>query len=231
MKEFLTKYAFVLFGLFALAVSGLSYGIVASAEGADEDRRAGQLQDLEQEYLQRQEQMREESQRAYDEILGTDYTRVSSDEELIRGLLTTALNWDSQSSYDAAREQVMADYEISEDSHFLQTFLPPAEPNTDSRGNEYSYINAAGLNSRLGDFNVEVLSVVQTDYRYLVSVSSESLSDDDMQAASNTSVVLMTIDGEGVISDVSGYAEDADFPRQYSGTGFDEDADSTEGQE
>lgn len=223
MIKFLTKYGFMTFGLLVLAGSALGYGMVDSTV-SDQDRvRAQEIQTLEQAYTSREQELRAESQQVYDNLLGTSNSRVQQDTVIIEDLLSTALSWDSHESYVEARSSVIETYDLRADDHFIQTYLPPAPVNTDGAGNEYRYLDVADLNSRLGEFDVEVLSVTRTEYRYLVSVTAESVSNDDMQASANSSVVLLTIDGEGQITEISGYAEDVDFPRQHSGSGFPEE--------
>lgn len=222
MMKLLTKYGFVIFGLVVLGVSAMSYGFVAASVTDQDEARAQEIQELEQSFTVRQQELREESQQVYDNLLGTDNSRVEQDRAVIQSLLSTALTWDDRASYEDARNSVIEDYDLAADDHFVETYLPPAPVTTDGEGNEYSYLDVAGLNSRLGGFEAEVLSVIRTEYRYLVSVTAESVSNDDMESAANTSVVLLTINADGEISDISGYAEDADFPRRSSGTGFSE---------
>lgn len=221
MIRFLTKYGFTVFGLVVLAVSALGYGMVAGSATDEEQARSQEILALEQRHTAREQELHEESQQVYDNLLGTDHSRVTKDEVIIEKLLKAALTWDSHESYVAARENVIEEYQLSSEADFIETYLPPAPVTTDGAGNEYYGIDAAGLNSRFGSFETEVLSVIKTEYRYLVSVTAESVSNDELGSAANTSVVLVTINGNGKITDISGYAEDADFSRRSSGTGFD----------
>lgn len=226
MTKLLAKYGFMAFGLLVLTVSALSYGGIATTVAADDAARAAEIQELDQRYTSREQELRTESREAYADLLGTEYSRVRRDEQIIEELLAAALTWEGHEEYVAAREEVIEEFDLSSDQHFIQTYLPPAPMTTDGEGNEFYALDVANggapLNSRLGGFSADVLSVVRTEYRYLVSVTAESLSNDEMEAAGNTSVVLITIDGDAQITEISGYAEDVDAPRRNSGTGFTE---------
>lgn len=226
--QFIRKYGFIIVSVAALVVTALGYGAISANLKNEQSARDHELHERERELTARERQLLDESQQAYDELLGTDHGRIARDSEIIEELLDTALTWDDEDSYTLARESVMYHYDLDETSHFVQTYLQESPVNTDAAGNTYSYINAAGLNSKLGGIDTQVLSVVRTDYRYLVSVTAESVSNDGGSTAANTSVVFVTIDGDGDISEISGYAEDVDFPRRSSGAGFQTPAESNE---
>lgn len=81
------------------------------------------------------------------EQLGAGPARIQSDREVIGRLLNTSLTWESNAEYIAARESVMRTYKLPPDSQFMRTFLPRPPMSKDAAGNEYSYIDAAKLNS------------------------------------------------------------------------------------
>ncbi|SMG49713.1 hypothetical protein SAMN06295974_3885, partial [Plantibacter flavus] len=51
-----------------------------------------------------------------------------------------------------------------------------------------------------------VLSVDGLDYRYLVLVDVQAKSSDGLGTAVRVATIFLTVDGDGAISDVSGYA-------------------------
>lgn len=137
---------------------------------------------------------------------GANLERVASDTEIIRALVKGAMTWDSHDSYTSAREKIMAAYGLNDADSFIQSFLPEAPVNRDSEGNEYPYIDAAGLNSRVGDISVSVLNVDGADYSYMALVDVQSTSSDGLGAAVNVATVLIDIAGDGEVLDVSGFA-------------------------
>lgn len=137
---------------------------------------------------------------------GARASRVSSDTLVIDDLAKRTLSWNSNASYSKARASTMRMYGLSEDSSFMKTFLPPAPVNRDSQGNEYPYIDAAGLNSQVGDVTVKLLSVDTLDYSYMALVDVQSSSSDGLGTAVNVATLFVTIDGDGKVSKLSGYA-------------------------
>lgn len=132
--------------------------------------------------------------------------RVATDTQVISDLADRALSWDSDATYRQARSSTMRIYGLAENSVFMESFLPPAPRNTDSRGNVYPYIDAAGLNSHVGDITVRLLEVDGTAYSYMALVDVRADSSDKKGSAVNVATILATVDSSGKISDVSGYA-------------------------
>jgi hypothetical protein len=137
---------------------------------------------------------------------GANAERVAADSDTIGDLLERSLTWTDNASYIEARESTMRVYGLTEDSTFVTSFFPPAPVNLDSQGNEYPYIDAAGLNSQVGDFRVKLLSVDGVDYSYMVLVDVQAKSSDGLGTAVNVSTVFVTIDGAGALTQVTGYA-------------------------
>jgi len=137
---------------------------------------------------------------------GADPARVARDTDTIGELVGQALTWDSQESYNEARASTMRIYGLAEDSTFMTSFLPVAPVNIDSQGNEYPYIDAAGLNSLVGDVQAKLLSVDAVKYSYMALVDVQAESSDGRGVAVNVATVFLTIDGEGALTDVRGFA-------------------------
>lgn len=137
---------------------------------------------------------------------GANSGRVAEDTKAIGKLLDRALTWGSHEEYSEARKSTMRVHNLDEDSAFMKSFLPEAPVSKDSQGNEYPYIDAAGLNSSVGDFRAKVLSVDAVSYRYMVLVDVQGKSSDGLGTAVNVATVFVTIDGEGAMTDISGFA-------------------------
>ncbi len=138
--------------------------------------------------------------------LGARSERVEKDAEEIEAMAAKALTWDSHASYEDARASTMRLYDLSEKSSFIKSFLPEAPVNYDSQGNAYPYIDAAGLNSRIGSTSVKLLEVNGTDYSYMALVDVQAVSSDGLGTAVNVATIFATVDGDGGISELSGFA-------------------------
>jgi len=137
---------------------------------------------------------------------GASAERVASDRDIVVEIAKRALTWDDDATYRDARASTMRSYGLTEDSTFMTSFLPDAPVNRDSQGNEYPYIDAAGLNSTVGDTVVKVLDVDGLDYSYLALVDVQASSSDGLATASSVATIFVTIDGDGAVSDLTGYA-------------------------
>lgn len=206
MAKFWSRYGFptVAAGILAVtAVTGLAITMPANAE----------LEAQKAEIASLTEQLQDASgaaQRAADasvaDLLGGQLDRVEKDSAEIEELADAVFTWSSHEEYEAAREKVERVYGLGEGSDLMEAFLPPAPVTTDSLGNEYYYIDASGLNSSVGEVRTRLLGVDGVDYRYMALVTQLSKSADGGATASNTSVILVTVDGDGGLKDVSGFA-------------------------
>lgn len=147
-----------------------------------------------------------EQQAVVDDVLGTNAARVAQDTEVIREFIGTATTWKNGEEYTSARESLMRKYKLGEDSQFLKVFFPKPISNTDSSGNKFYVVDTEGLNSRLSSIDPKVLGVSGTQYKYMVLADISSSSKDGKASANKTSVIYLTLDGEGLVTDVSGYA-------------------------
>lgn len=137
---------------------------------------------------------------------GANGERIASDTKIVKELAERVLTWDSHASYEEARASTMRAYALGEDSPFMKAFLPPAPVNRDEQGNEYPYIDAAKLNSRVAGTTVKLLSVDGLDYSYLALVDVQSTSSDGAGKASNVATIFVTIDGDAAVTDAAGFA-------------------------
>ena len=139
-------------------------------------------------------------------LSGATSERLELDHATIEELLERALTWSDNAEYTEARAATKRVYDLADDSVFMTSFLPPAPFSVDSKGNQYPYIDAAGLNSKVGGFQPSVLRINGLSYEYMVLVDVRSDSSDGRGAAVNVATVFLTIDGEGGVSDLRGYA-------------------------
>jgi len=131
--------------------------------------------------------------------------RMDSDRSMIGELLHTTFTWDSHASYVSARKTLMSRYGLAENGSYLKAFLPPAPVATDSNGKQYPYIDAAKLNSSLGEFKLTLTHVEGTNYTYLAMVTVDAASGDDTATAARADVVSLTVGADGKPSAVTGW--------------------------
>ncbi|MFK0154239.1 hypothetical protein ACIQVK_19465 [Streptomyces sp. NPDC090493] len=156
--------------------------------------------------------------------MGASRTRLSTDGERIKSLLSMAFTWDSGQSYEAARERLKSRFGLTENETFLKSFMPPSRFNEDSQGRRYYYIDAVGLNSASGgDPDIEVVDVKAGVYTYAVladvEVTSDAVSQNRASEASVTAhwptLLFVTVDAQSKVSNLAGVP--ASGEARYSG--------------
>lgn len=206
MTTFIKRNGFVVLTLVLFLVMLLIYGATGAGHDRDLKDQEQQISSLGQAVSDAKTAADVQRQKADAKRLGVDNDRLALDKQIIDDLLNASLTWDDNKSYVAARETLLRKPGLDPKSQYMKTFLPKAPINKDKDGNEYPYIDAAGLNSRLNNQDVKVLSVSGTEYRYMVLATVESASKDSMGVASNTATIFLTIDGNEKITDLTGYA-------------------------
>lgn len=194
----------ILAGLFAF--TGISYGVMTEQHRAEIAAQDEEIADLEAQMHASLENAEAERQSVVDDVLGISEKRVAADTEVINEFVKKVASWSSGTEYTEARESVMRRYNLGEDSQFMTDYFQEPVYNTDSSGQRFYLVDAEGLNSHPGSIEVKALGVMGTEYRYMVLANINSSSNDGKASAARTSVIYLTLDSEGVMSDVSGYA-------------------------
>jgi hypothetical protein len=209
MRTFFYRNAliFILAGVFV--ASGIAYVVTVTGHQAESASQQRQLADLDTQMQTKLAAAKAKQQSVVDDALGTNARRVTADTAVIREFVRTVATWKSGEEYAAARESVMRRYKLAKDSQFMKVYFPEPVSNRDSSGKTFYAVDADGLNSNLSTVDVRVLGVSGTAYRYMLLADIASSSNDGKASASRTSVIYLTLDGEGVMSEVSGYAAGA----------------------
>lgn len=206
MNSFVRKNLAVIVAAVLCLGLGIAYVTVNSVKNDEVSASATTVSEKEKTFADRSVQASKEIQEVVNEVSGVQQDRIDKDNKTIEEFLGRAFTWDSHASYTQARDSVMRVHNLKADSPFMKEFMPPAPVNVDKQGNEYPYIDAAGLNQRVGAYRAKVQEVEGTEYHYVVFVDVQARSDDKKGTSSTTSVVYLTTDGTGAISDLSGYA-------------------------
>jgi hypothetical protein len=209
MRTFFYRNALMLILAAVFVASGIAYAVTVTGHQAESASRQQEIADLDAQMQTKLTAAKAKQQSVVDDALGTNARRVTADTALIREFVRTVATWKSGAEYVAARESVMRRYKLSKDSQFMKVYFQEPVSNRDSSGTTFYAVDADGLNSNLSTVDVKVLGVSGTAYRYMMMADIASSSNDGKASASRTSVIYLTLDGEGVMSDVSGYASGA----------------------
>ena len=200
------KYVLAVFGVGLFLVALIVLMVQSMVHTAAVEENTQRLTALTQERDTAQQTLDAAQVELYERITGSDAPRVTQDTQDLVALLDQMLTWDSHQSYVDARQSVLEDYDMDEQS--LDALFPEAPVTTDSAGNEYYYIDAAGLNGRLGEYSVELLEVSGTDYSYVMfaDMVSEQTLGNVTGSGTVPIIVFATVASDGELHDIRGYA-------------------------
>lgn len=149
---------------------------------------------------------------------GMSPARKSSDDETMQAVMKKALTWSSGEEYIQARQDLIDRWKLDEKSQFLTVFMPGEDAGawrTDSSGT--TYFAYEGINSSLDSFTSSVTNVDGTRYTYFAVVGVKTRSSDGMATDVTYSTMSYTLDANGTISDLTGWAGAPGTDTTYSG--------------
>ncbi len=108
---------------------------------------------------------------------GIDVNRVENDDKVAEELMEMVFTWKSYDEYNEIRNTLMNKYQLSNDSSFMQTFMPEIY-NEVLDGKNYNRIDVGGYNISFNDMTSYVVSIDENskvyEYFTIVDVTSKS---------------------------------------------------------
>ena len=108
---------------------------------------------------------------------GIDADRVETDDRVAEELMETVFTWKSYDEYNEIRNTLMNKYQLSNDSSFMQTFMPEIY-NEVLDGKNYNRIDVGGYNISFNGMTSYVVSIDENtkvyEYFTIVDVTSKS---------------------------------------------------------
>lgn len=203
------KLMFPAVGAAVLVVAGVVSGVTIVSQNAQRAEAAATLSRIAGENAELERVADAAIAEATVADLGARTDRIAADTKVIQDLADRTMTWASNAEYSDARESTMRAYGLQETSTFMASFLPPAPITVDAEGNEYAFIDAAGLNSRSGTARVNLLDVAGAVYAYMALIPVTSTSSDGLGSATNIATVFVSVDPAGEVSDLTGFAATA----------------------
>ena len=108
---------------------------------------------------------------------GIDVNRVENDDKVAEELMEMVFTWKSYDEYNEIRNTLMNKYQLSNDSSFMQTFMPEIY-NEVLDGKNYNRIDVGGYNISFNNMTSYVVSIDEKtkvyEYFTIVDVTSKS---------------------------------------------------------
>ena len=148
----------------------------------------------------------EEKSKAYAaQVAGTDSNRIEADEASAEALFQTMFSWGDYDSYQNARETLITQYGVPENSDVMTTFFPDAvetEPTKD--GSTYNEIDLNRVNCAYEKMESHMTGQVGGVNSYFTIVTWSTLDKYGNEGMAKAAVTY-DIDSEGNFSNVAAY--------------------------
>ena len=138
---------------------------------------------------------------------GLSEERKATDDAIAEAFAKRVLTWDNGKDYDAMREEIKSEYDLTEDSDFMQVFLHkynnPVQPN----GETIYYIDELGINCQFESLESYVTNLQKDQnglYSYFAFVRFSS-SDKGGNEGFATVIMTYDIDADGNLTNIHGY--------------------------
>ena len=136
---------------------------------------------------------------------GIDVNRVENDDKVAEELMETVFTWKSYDEYNEIRNTLMNKYQLSNDSSFMQTFMPEIY-NEVLDGKNYNRIDVGGYNISFNGMTSYVVSIDEKTkvYEYFTIVDVTSKSENGGSSDYSLALQYKVTDG-GQIMNLTGY--------------------------
>lgn len=160
-----------------------------------------QLIDLQNEEKTLKEELAKKEAMLLQESTGLSVSRVESDNIIAEDFVKRVLTWPDGATYDAIRDSVIIEYQLSENSRFIKEFLPV---NVKTEDGLLNYIDTHHYNCRYESMTTYVSSIGTDVYSY-VSFVTWSTADMGGNESTNTCVFTYDVNADGVLSNLDAY--------------------------
>ena len=136
---------------------------------------------------------------------GIDADRVETDDRVAEELMETVFTWKSYDEYNEIRNTLMNKYQLSNDSSFMQTFMPEIY-NEVLDGKNYNRIDVGGYNISFNGMTSYVVSIDEDTkvYEYFTIVDVTSKSENGGSSDYSLALQYKVTDGEQIMN-LTGY--------------------------
>lgn len=201
----LSRWLFVVLAAVVLIGALLTWSAPQASRAAELADRHAQLTELATQKAALEQEGVAQREEFLLQATGQDMRRQEADDQVATELMRVAATWSDGPEYIEARERVMRISGLTEDSRFMQVFMPGEAQGafrTDSEG--VLHFAYPDVNARLSGFEATLTGVDGDDWSYFALVHTTTT---NPIGGTNTvwTAVTYTVDGDGEISEVMAY--------------------------
>ena len=205
MSEKAKKFAPWILGVVMLIIGFVYTGVVTSFRDAQLDEQTAIIAQLELDKKNAEANTEGQENEVISDATGLDFNRVAQDDQKARSFIAVATTWDDCESYNNARQELISDYGIKEDSGLLTHYMPLVEDFPGGAGGSMiNQIDASGANMTFDSMTSYVTKIDSGVYSYFATVKLSG-SNSKGKMASGTSVFTYDIDVDGNVINVNAY--------------------------
>lgn len=205
-KNLLQRYFIVILAVVVLLVSILFSTSISNGHKNDLASQLSEISQLENQIDVLKRSAHNVEQKAMQQVVGQDDSRVNRDEELINEFMSSVMSWSSWDEYEEIRNQLKKTYGLTDDSDVLTVFMPsvPNEVSNDGKTN-YNRIDTYAIHMSYDNSDIYNINIAGTDYSYAVFADWHT-SDKNGSVGRSSTIFTLTVDYEGVIKDLHAFA-------------------------
>lgn len=202
VKTFIAKNAIFVVSLGLLIGSSVNYlNISANSEeriGAANSKLEKALTDVNKMSARKEMNRKAVAKDAY----GLDLDRKATDDKIFQKFISSATTWKSGKDYVAARKELMRKYKLTEESSFMNVFMPKKGVYREDDDGKL-YFTGDFANSKFVSLSSSVIGISPNEYNYFAIVTtSTNLKGVGSHSSEGKSVVTYTVDKDGNISNI-----------------------------
>ena len=201
----------------AILCGGIGVATVhGNSVAAENAHTEAYVQQLRSQLSSDQSSTEEQKEAVSSEVTGLSLERKAKDDAAIEAIMKQALTWASGDQYISARKALIERWHLDENSQFLKVFMPGEEAGawrTDSSGK--TYFAYEGANSKLDSFTSAVTDINGMKYSYFAVVGIKTTSSNGKATTTSYATMSYTIDGNGNVTDLTGWAGAPGLDRTY----------------
>lgn len=168
-----------------------------------QEKNNAEIIDLQNRLAVSQKQTTDDTTTVISEETGSDSERIAADSRMAEQFMRTVFSWETDDEYRSARETIMKDYSLTEDSSFMKEFMPDMTV-TSRDGTEYLPIDILKLNASFDKIDVRFVNVAGDTYSYFCTVKWY-VRGSFGTSESTDSMFLFDTDAEGNIKNLEAY--------------------------
>lgn len=190
-----------------LILTVVAYLFIANMNQSNLDAQRAKMAAIKNKIAMKEQGIIEKQKTSQEDAFGVSQKRIKKDHEMMEEFFKHVLSWKTYDEYVKIRNELKETYGFTEESQFLQAFMPPVH-NEQLNGKNYNPIDMEGLNIEFKQMTDYPISYEADRYTYFAQVDMQSSYMDNGHKVGkgiSTAAVQYVTNGDGHITDIYAY--------------------------